>query len=443
MIPSKSIKIPNEIKEGSEINTSIETKKSQRKENRDKIKAQNYQSKFKLDPEDLDDYLIIGKEVFKNKIKEALIRREKNEISEEELNKLLSTDETLKLNIDLFKFQENGNSKQLFRRSFNSSSNLDQMHMFAIPSKDKIEPFTSIGMFKYSAPENSTEKLKQLIYKRNNFVSGFVPPFELASAKLEEICKSLKNLKEKYDLDLNSEEKIHKIVNDEYAAHPLQSAFISDKQNIDYLEAYLEIKEKILDEVQNNFNFKMIPNLLMRLVFEIGFNDKQFWILMEQIVLDNLHHFNVNELAKIFYVATYASPKFSTEVFRNIIYDEVYKQLENCGSDELIHVMFGFREIKNKKLFDKIANIIIAKKDQLIKNKLEDLPRLLYSYASHKPKNYGVNTLNPQKELIDKLIRTFEEDLVDNLMKMNPNEMARVATMLYLLRIDKVEIFTK
>ncbi len=438
LFPSKSIRIPDEIRE-----SESDTKKTSRRNNREKIRLQNYESKFRLDPYDLDDYIIIGKEVFKNKLKEALIKKEKNEITHEEFEQMLANDESQFYDKSLLHYKEHANSKQISRRPFYNSSNIDQMHMFAIPKNDKIEPYTAIGMFRYSAPENSAEKLRELIYIRNKHVSDFLPPFELGNATLDKIHLSLKHLVQKYNLDLNSEEKIHKIVNDEYAENPLQSAFIPNKTNTAYLKEYLEIKDKLLDEVLNSLSFKMIPNLLMKFVFELGFNDKHFWVAIEQLVLENLHHYSINELSKIFYVATFACPKFTTEVFRSIIYEEVMKQLENCGADELTHVMFGFREIKNKKIFDKIANIIIAKKDKLVKNKLEDISRLLYTYASHKPKTYGINTLNPQKELVEKLVRAYEEDLVEHLMKMNATEISRVATMLYLLRIEDVEIFTK
>lgn len=441
LIPSKSIKIPDEIREGEE--SGLDSKKSNRRINREKIRMQNYESKFRLDPYDLDDYLIIGKEVFKNKYKEALIKKEKNEITQEEFDKMIAEDESQYFDLSYLEFKEHGNSKQINRRPFYSSSNLEQMHMFAIPAKDKIEPYTSQGMYTYSKPENSAEKLRELIYLRNNYISSFLPPFELGNEKLNEIHQTLKGLKQKYNLDLNSEEKIHNIINDEYANNPLESAFIKDKKDIAYLKEYLDIQERLLEEIQTNVSFKTIPNLLMKFVFELGFNDKHFWTIVEQIVLDNLHHYSVNELCKIFYVATFACPKFTTEVSRSIIYDEVFKQLENCSADELMHVMFGFREIKNKKIFDKIANIIIAKKDKLVQNKLEDISRLLYTYASHKPKTYGINTLNPQRELVEKLVRTYEEDLVENLMKMNAPEISRVASMLYLLRIDNVDIYTK
>jgi hypothetical protein len=317
--------------------------------------------------------------------------------------------------------------------------------MFAIPGKDRIEPFNTMGLFKFSAPENSPEKLREVIYTRNKHIKGFLPPFELANKKLEDIHKNFIDLKHKYNLNLNCEKKIHSIVNDEYAKNPLESAFIQENKILDtqYLKEYLEIRENFLSEIESNMNYRIIPNLLMKYVFELGFNDKHFWVIIEQIILENLHHYNLSELSKIFYCASFACPKFTTERFRSIIYEEVYNQLENCGVDELNHIMFGFREIKNKKIFDKIANIIIAKKNVLIKNKLEDVSRLLYTYASHKPKTYGVNTLNPQKDLVEKVVRAYEEDLIENIMKMNLSECGRVATMLYLLRLEKVDIFTK
>lgn len=444
MFPSRSLKVPQEIKEGKNLSEE-ELKKAAKKEHKEKLRANNYESKFNLDPNDLDDYIIIGKEVFKNKYKEALIKKQKKEITNEEFKKILDNDEALNLDPNLLKYEEVGNSKQLFRRPFYHGSNLDQMHMFAIPKDDKIEPYNSQEMFKFSAPENDFQKLKSLIYNRNKHISGFLPPFELSNEKLEEIYIQLKAIKHKYKIDLNSEEDIHRIVNDSYSK-PLESVYIKDKSNTEYLQLYLKIQNNLLEEIQNNLSIKVIPNLLMKFVFDLGFNDKSFWIILEQIILDNLHHYSVNDLTKIFFVITYACPKFTSDLFRNIIYDEIFKQVENLSFDEMLHVLAGCRESKNKKIYDKLANIIIDKKDKLLiaqADRGNAIAKLIYTYALHKPRKYGVNTQVPQKDLVEKFIRAFENDLMETILKMNARELAWIANSLYLLRLENVEIFTK
>lgn len=427
-IPQKSIKIPKEIRK--EIQ-------------KDPKKVKKYDYKFQLDPNDLDDYILVGKEVLKNTYKSALMKLEKKEIDEKEFSDLIKNDENAVNVMESLKYEEIGNSKQIFRRPFNYKTGPEVSHMFSIPENDRIEPYTAKEMFRYSAPENSNLKLKEKIYLKNSHITGFVPPFELSSQKLENICTLLKNFSQKYSIDLNSEENIHKIVNDSYAGNnPLDSVFIKDKNNTQYLKEYLTIREELIDEL-GSVSIKTIPNILMKFIFEIGFNDKLFWVVNEQIILNNLHHFSIGELSKIFYCATYASPKFSTDLFRKIIYEEVYNQLENMESDDLQHVMFGFRESRNKKIFDKIANIIMDKKGLLCKNPLTDPANLLYTWAMHKPKMYGVNTLIPHRELCNKMLYAFENYYIDNIMKMDSVHIARIAIALNLLRIEDVEIFTR
>ena len=441
MIPSKTIKIPDEIKEGKDILSESELKKASKKEKKDKLKSNNYQSKFKLDPYDLDDYVIVGSEIFKNKHKEALIKLQKNEITQKEYHEMIDNDEVNSFSLDTFKYKENENSEQLYRRPFYGTADVSQIHMFTIPKDDKIEPYSSQQMFRYSAPDNDDQKLRSVINKRNNHISSFIPPFELSNQILQDIFVELKLFKEKFNLNLNDEEYLHKVMNDSYN-EPESSVFIKEKKHRECIKVYVDIQNRLLEEI-SNINCKIIPNLVMKYVFELGFNNKLFWVLLEQEVLNNLHHFDMIELSKIFYAATFSCPKFTTDNFRTIIYNEVFNQLENCSLDEILHILFGFRETKNKKIYDKIANIIIAKKDSLVHNKITDISKLLYTYASHKPKKYGINTLNPQRELVEKVVYAYETDLIDNIMKMDCTELSRIATSLYLLRIENVDIFTK
>jgi hypothetical protein len=425
-IPQKTVKIPAEIRK--EIQ-------------KDPSKMKKYDYKFHLDPNDLDDYVIIGKEVLKNTYKEALIMKEKNQITEKEFEEMIKNDKNMPNSMESLRFIENGNSKQRFNRPFNHKTRSDVSILYSVPENDKIEPYNSVDMFKYSAPDNNTQKLREKIYLKNKHISGFVAPFELSNQKLENISILLKGFKNKYSIDLNSEEYIHKIINDQYNK-PLESAFIKDKSNIQYLKEYILIREELIEEL-SNINIKTIPNVLMKFVYECGFNDKLFWVILEQMILDNLHHFSVKELCKIFFVATFASPKFSTDLFRKIIYDEIYNQLENMEADDLQHVMLGFRESRNKKIFDKIANIIIDKKTLICKDPLVDPTNLLYSWALHKPKMFGVKTLIPHKELCSKLLNSLENYYIENLMKMDSVHIARLSMALNILRIEDVEIFTK
>ena len=245
-IPEKTIKIPAEIRK--EIQ-------------KDPSKMKKYDYKFQLDPNDLDDYVLIGGEVLKNTYKEALIMKEKKEITEEEFRDMIKNDKNVANSMESLRYIEHGNSKQIFKRPFNYRAAPDVYHMYSIPENDKIEPYNAIDMFKYSAPENNPQKIKENIYKKNKHITEFVAPFELSNQKLENISVLLKGFKDKYSIDLNSEENIHRIINDQYNK-PLESIFIKDKSNVQYLKEYITVREELLEEL-GNVNIKTIPNILM------------------------------------------------------------------------------------------------------------------------------------------------------------------------------------
>ena len=86
---------------------------------------------------------------------------------------------------------------------------------------------------------------------------------------------------------------------------------------------------------------------------------------------------------------------------------------------------------------------MIKRNEELLQSKIKSVPKILseimYSYAANRPKSDSTYTYYPQKELKENFLLTYEKELKDNILKMNPEEVSRVATALYLLKTDDVD----
>ncbi len=399
-----------------------------------------YSNKFSLNPQHLHDYDIVGAEIFKNSFKDML-ESELSKSNEVEMQALTATDienEVYAPNVKPLAFQEPSKYyKHFTRRTFYDNANEKFRHMFVPSWRYKIEPFNSLHVFRWSLKDGNTKSHYEEKFKRNSYVEGFYPPFLVNSPEIEAILQKFENFKTKYNMELNSAE-FQKKVNDMY--HPPEN---SDNEA---LREYAQLVKEFVNFVPQ-INPKSIPCLTMKLFHDINLNSKPLWIALEQEIFNNLHHYNVTDICQINYIVTLFSPKFTSDNFRLILADDIYKRLSNntLSLDELNAIALGFRYTKKRFIFDKIVENFIRRKNQLLVSDKKSVGRILaeifYSYSVNRPKNDGTYTYYPQKELKESLLATYEQELNENILKMTPEEIARVATSLYLLKTDEVDPF--
>jgi hypothetical protein len=399
-----------------------------------------YKNKFSLNPDHFHDYEIIGAEIFKNSYKDIFNEEllKSNEIALKSLSARDIENEIYTPKMNELKFHEpNKYYKHFTRRIFYDNAHPKFRHMFVPSWRYKIEPFNSIHIFRWSLKDGTEKSHYEEKFKRNSYVEGFSPPFILNSPEIEELIQKFKNLATKYNFEFNKPE-FQKSVNDIY--NP------PEKSENEGIREYAALVDQFVNMVPQ-IHFKIFPNLFMRLFYEINLNSKPLWITLEQEILNNLHHYNVTEISQINYIVTLFSPKFTTGNFRVIIAEEVYNRLSNntLNLDELNSIALGFRYTKKRIIFDTIAENMIKRKQELLVSDRKTLPRILseimYSYAANRPKTDGTYTYYPQKELKENFLSTYEKELNDNILKMNAEEVSRVATALYLLKTDDVDPF--
>jgi hypothetical protein len=338
-IPSQSVRIP---KKGEE---EIPSKP---------VDQITYNNKYNLNPENIDDYILIGAEIFKNAYKEAMIMDSKNlqQVPEEEyFAEGTYPEEVYHPKEEPFEYKKPGKYLKHFeRRIFYDQADPRYKHMFVPSYRYKVEAFNSRYTFKFGISNAlNRDEHNEVISKKNSFVKGFnTTKFDINDQNLDILFNKLKELKIKYNvLDLNNPE-FQKIITDEYN-NP-------ENSEIEYVREYVKIIEDFLNIIPK-INHKLLPIIPMKAFFELGLNDKRLWILLEQEILNNLHHLNITEICQIFYICTISSPKYSSKHFKSMLYQVIHKEVFSMTLklEDLFTISFAFRNSKDKALYDKIA----------------------------------------------------------------------------------------
>jgi hypothetical protein len=322
----------------------------------------------------------------------------------------------------------------LHHRPYYITSPSHSSHKYIPSYRHKVEPFNSIPVFKFAYSGNNREEHNALMFKKNEYLKEFVRPFNINLPDLKNCLDKFKHLEGK--IQFNSSE-FHKYITSPY----LNRGDIKDAN----ITSYLEIVDSIVDMIPH-VNHNTYPNLLMALFYDYNVNDKRIWISLEQEILNNLHHYNIKDICKIYFIAYLSSPKYSTIKFRQILHSEISKQLGTMSLEELFYVCLGFRMSKDRNLYDKIAEQFIKRKEAIKqdeKNLPKNLANMFYSYANNYPKYQAVDTFHPHRELVDRFVETFEDDLNNSILKMDQFEAARLSTSLYILKYEYVDLFVK
>ena len=306
-------------------------------------------------------------------------------------------------------------------RPFLDNANIDQRHLFVPSWRDKNEPLNALELYKFSYLGGSRKSHNDIIFSRYSFIKEMCPPFNVNDENMENCLK---------ELEVWSSENNIQDINQLYGKN----------HDLD------RIVKKIVDTIPY-INHSIYSNLMMRMFFDFNLNNKSIMVAMEQEILNNLHHLTVEDVCKIHFVAKVLSPKHTSSSFTKLLVTNVTEKISALTLDQIFCVLFGFRLHRDKSFFDKILNLFIEKKDHFLKKDLKNAPaniaRIFYAYAANKPKHYGIHTFYPHKELIEKFIMAYDNDLLENILKMDQHEVCRLTHSLYLLKSDSVDLYLK
>jgi hypothetical protein len=106
--------------------------------------------------------------------------------------------------------------------------------------------------------------------------------------------------------------------------------------------------------------------------------------------------------------------------------------------------MQGFRQKANKGLVEKVRLNLIERRRDLFPNGVETadgremLINTLFTFASCKPKNYGIYRRYAW-ESIEELIANYEHDLCEAAEQADPEQLTRLSQALYILQTTEFE----
>lgn len=102
-----------------------------------------------------------------------------------------------------------------------------------------------------------------------------------------------------------------------------------------------------------------------------------------------------------------------------------------------MHILQGFRNKQNKGLYQRIRKILVEQKSAF-KLENEELINMLFTFASARPKSFGVYKVYAAEEL-DELLAYYEHDLCDAAEKADAEHITRLAQAMYILKSDQYE----
>lgn len=116
------------------------------------------------------------------------------------------------------------------------------------------------------------------------------------------------------------------------------------------------------------------------------------------------------------------------------------ESLPKASAEELIFISQGFRDKQNKGLVAKIRKTIIDRKKHLFasESKHHDLINLFFTFASNRPKSYGVYKVQVADQL-DEMLAHFEHDLCEAAESADSEHLTRLAQTMYLLKTGEFE----
>ena len=306
-------------------------------------------------------------------------------------------------------------------RPFLDNADLTQRHLFTQSFKDKNEMLNSLEVYKFSYLGGSRKSHNEVIFKRISFIKDVLPPYQINDENLDNCFRELESW-----ISENNVEDVNQ--------------FYGKNKDLD------RIVKKFVDSIPY-INHSVYGNFIMRMFYDFNLNNQTIIVALEQEILNNLHHLRVEDICKIHFVAKIFSPKHTSVNFTKILVKNIEEKLNGLTLNQLFTVLFGFRLHKDKAFFDKIVQIFIDRKDQILKKDPNNIPaniaNIFYAYAANKPKHYGVQTFYPHKDLIENLIMAYDKDLLDNILKMDQYEVCRLTHALYLLKSESVDLYIK
>lgn len=285
----------------------------------------------------------------------------------------------------------------------------DQLHIFQHPKGEPLRRTDPGALFRMHKPEDHWETLRR---SKSYIADSYFPPVALRSGSLKEMFEQ----------------------NEAWRADPESQEFA-------------QWKDSLIDMIPK-LNFDAVIELALYLSLEAKVNDKYIWRAVENAALENLHLYELKHTCQMQWAVTQLKPKFTSARFDTLLFQSAREKVESgaVSVDDFHHIMQGHRNKKSKDMYLKMKKVLIDGKDKIIprpqaggeKKWAETTTDLFYSFASNKPRDFGVYKQYAKDE-IRELIALYEHDFMDIPQHLDAEHLTRFAQVMYLLKDETFE----
>ena len=137
-------------------------------------------------------------------------------------------------------------------------------------------------------------------------------------------------------------------------------------------------------------------------------------------------------------------PKQMVPRVNTLLMKSALESVDKCTALDLSYIIQGFRQKNNKNLYMKVRQTMVDRKKQLFPEGAEteegrnSMINLFYTFASCRPKNFGVYSVYAAQDL-DELIATYEHELCEAGEGADAEHLTRLAQAMYILKIGDFE----
>ena len=215
-------------------------------------------------------------------------------------------------------------------------------------------------------------------------------------------------------------------------------------------EAYIQWKEKVLEAVPR-LNHDVLVQFALHLAFDAKVNDKEIWRAVEDASIAVLHHMNITQISQLEWATMELKPKQVTPRLNTLLMKRAIEAVDGAATaSDLIDIIQGFRQRKSKDLYQRVRKALIAKKAQLYgpakspeeeRKRAETLVNLLYTFASNKPQQFGMQKAYAAED-VNELLAHYEAELKEVAEKeglLDGDHLTCLAQTLYILKSGDFE----
>jgi hypothetical protein len=157
---------------------------------------------------------------------------------------------------------------------------------------------------------------------------------------------------------------------------------------------YIQWKEDLLALIPN-LNHDVTVQLALHLAYDAKVNDHDIWRAIEDASVASLHQLTLTQVSQLEWATMELKPKQVSARLNTLLQKRAVEAIDGSPSlVDMLDVLQGFRQRKNKDMYMRIRKQIIARKAAIFpasknpeeaKKRSENIVNLIYTFASNRP----------------------------------------------------------